>query len=71
MNHPLFYTPEEVEALLRNYGARSLTAEAIRNQAHKDPSKLGFPVSVAGTRVYIPKHSFNEFFGINGGENHE
>lgn len=68
MNHPLFYTPEEAEAALRNYGPRALTAEAIRYQAKEDPRKLGFPVSVIGTRVYIPRHTFNKFFGI-GGEN--
>lgn len=66
MNHPLFYTPEEAEAALRNYGPRALTAEAIRYQAHEDPSKLGFPVTVAGTRIYIPRRSFNDFFGIGG-----
>jgi len=64
VNHPLFYTPEEAEAALRNYGPRALTAEAIRYQAHEDPSKLGFPVTVAGSRIYIPRRSFNQFFGI-------
>ena len=64
MNHPLVYTPEEAEAALRAYGPRVLTAEAIRMQARDDPSKLGFKVTVAGTRVYIPRKSFNEFFGI-------
>ncbi len=64
MNHPLYYTPEEAEAVLRKYGPRALTAEAIRYQAHEDPSKLGFPVTVAGSRIYIPRRSFNIFFGI-------
>ena len=30
----------------------------IRNQAHLDPVKLGFPVVVAGKRVKIPKDGF-------------
>lgn len=64
MNHPLFYTPEEAEAAVKAFGPRGPTAEAIRMQAQNDPQKLGFPVSVTGTRVYIPKRSFNAFFGI-------
>jgi len=30
----------------------------IRLQAQKDPSKLGFPVIVMGSRVKIPKEGF-------------
>lgn len=33
----------------------------IRDQAHNDPSKLGFPVIVTGTRVKIPKEAFIKF----------
>ena len=66
MNNPLFYTPEEAEAAVAAYGQRGPTAEAIRHQAREDARKLGFPVSVIGTRVYIPRHSFNVFFGIGG-----
>ena len=68
VNNPLFYTPEEAETAVKAYGQRGPTAEAIRYQAKEDPRKLGFPVSVIGSRVYIPRHSFNHFFGI-GGEN--
>jgi len=36
-------------------------ANAFRNQAHNDPSKLGFPVIVIGSRVKIPKAAFINF----------
>ena len=32
--------------------------QALRAQAHKDPSKLGFPVCVMGSRVRIPRAAF-------------
>lgn len=45
----------------------------IRDQAHRDPSKLGFPVIVTGTRVKIPREGFLHFmkYGYGIGENHE
>ncbi|PKM71492.1 MAG: hypothetical protein CVU91_13485 [Firmicutes bacterium HGW-Firmicutes-16] len=33
-------------------------ANSIRMQAREDPTLLGFPVVVAGTRVQIPKEGF-------------
>lgn len=65
MNHPLYYTPEEAEQLLRKYGARVPTAEAIRDQAKQCPQNLGFPVCVIGSRVYIPCRAFNAYWGID------
>lgn len=35
----------------------------IRLQAKEDPSKLGFPVCVIGSRVKIPRRAFLAFFG--------
>ena len=35
----------------------------IRWQAHNDPAKLGFPVSVLKTRVKISRKSFLQFMG--------
>lgn len=35
----------------------------IRLQAKEDPSKLGFPVVVIGSRVKIPRRAFLAFFG--------
>ena len=37
--------------------------DAIRCQAKEDPSKLGFPVCVIGSRVKIPRRAFLAFFG--------
>lgn len=37
--------------------------DAIRHQAQTDPSKLGFPVVVIGTRVKIPRTPFLSFLG--------
>ena len=36
-------------------------AQAIRVQANRCPERLGFPVSVIGTRVKIPKQGFLRF----------
>lgn len=33
----------------------------LREQARNDPSKLGFPVIVCGTRVRIPRKAFIKF----------
>lgn len=65
MNHPLFYTPTEAEALLKAKGVPSPSAEQIRAAAVDKPEHIGFPVCVMGTRVYIPKKSFDEFWGIS------
>ncbi len=64
MNSPLYYTPEEAERRLREFGSRVPTAEAIRAQAQSDTGALGFPVCVVGRRVYIPRRSFDQFWGI-------
>ena len=64
MNHPLFFTPEEAEQELKRFGGRTPTAEAIREQAKECPANLGFPVTVIGTRVYIPVRAFRAFWGI-------
>lgn len=36
-------------------------AQDIRDQCKRDPSKLGFPVIVCGSRVKIPKAGFVHF----------
>lgn len=64
MNNSIYYTPEEAENRLREFGNRMPTAEAIRAQAQSDPEALGFPVCVVGRRVYIPRRSFDLFWGI-------
>lgn len=40
--------------------------QALRLQAHKDPLCLGFPVTVLGSRVLIPKKPFLLY--IRGGD---
>lgn len=35
--------------------------QSLRDQAHKDPEKLGFPVIVIGARVKTPKAAFVHF----------
>lgn len=36
--------------------------QTIRNQAHADASKLGFPVCVIGRDVRIPRQAFLKFW---------
>ena len=63
MNNPLYYTPEEAEQRLRSFGGGP-SAEGMRAQAQKDHGSLGFPVCVIGRRVYIPRRSFDAFWGL-------
>lgn len=51
------------EVLTCKQVSRVLCAGAyyLHEQAMKDPSKLGFPVTVHGTRVKIPKRPFLAF----------
>lgn len=64
MNHPLYYTPEEAEQLLRSFGPGVPTAESIRAIAQNNREALGFPVTVVGQRVYIPAKPFRDYWGI-------
>lgn len=36
--------------------------QKLREQAHRDREKLGFPVSIIGNRVKIPKDGFVNYF---------
>ena len=67
MNNPLYYTPEEAEKVIRQYGSGP-SAELIRIQAKQDHGALGFPVCVIGKRVYIPRRAFDAFWGITEGK---
>ena len=65
-------TLEEIEALPKTMlTANDITeivgadANSIRIQAHRDASRLGFPVIVIGTRVKIPKEAFLKFMRGN------
>ena len=54
---PLFVNSEEVAGIL------GVNPASIRSQAQGDPTKLGFPVMVIGTRVKIPVKPFLKFLG--------
>ncbi len=61
-------TLDEIEALPQNMLTPKIAAmylncdpNIIRLQAHVDPSKLGFQVSVIGSRVKIPKIPFVKY----------
>ena len=58
-------TLEEIEALPQNMLTPAIVSTYIecnpnmlRWQAHNEPEKLGFLVTVVGTRVKIPKQAF-------------
>ena len=53
----LWLTPCDVAPVLQ------CDPNLIRWQAHNDPAKLGFPVSVLKTRVKISRKSFLQFMG--------
>ena len=48
-------------------GIIGCSPQALRDQARTDKTALGFPVTVIGTRVYIPRQSFVKF--VDGGTN--
>ena len=48
-SNALYLTAKEVGSAL------GFDAQALREQAKTDPTKLGFPVTVVGTRVKIPR----------------
>ena len=50
-----FLTPKDVAKVL------GCDAQTIRVQANRCPERLGFPVSIIGTRVKIPKEAFLRF----------
>ena len=61
-------TMREMEKLEREYLTADEVAEvlccrphAIRVTAHEKPELLGFPVSVIGSRVKIPRRAFLAF----------
>lgn len=56
-----YLTPVQVAPLL------GLDPQYIRIQARTDADKLGFPVTVCGTRIKIPRRAFLRFME-GGGE---
>lgn len=54
----VFLTAEEVGK------AAGWSPDHIRAQARENPTALGFPVVVLGTRTYIPRIPFLQFAGL-------
>lgn len=62
------YTMEDIEAMDREFLTPEIVAGvigwdpySINLQVKADPTQLGFPVSMLGTRVLIPKEGFLRF----------
>lgn len=58
----VFLTAEEVGK------AAGWSPDSIRVQARENPALLGFPVTVLGTRTYIPRIPFLKHIGIDEGK---
>lgn len=65
-------TLEEIQAMDREMltpgmiaGVMGCNPYYITVQARKDPSKLGFPVSLHGNRTLIPRRAFLKFMGAD------
>ena len=52
-----FLKPADIASLLE------CNPQYIREQARKDPTLLGFPVVVIGSRTRIPRKPFLQFLG--------
>lgn len=52
-----FLTPADIAPIL------GVNPQSIRTQAQKDVRQLGFPASVIGNRVLIPKEGFLKWIG--------
>ena len=58
VSNKVFVTAGDVAPIL------GCTAQSIRVQARRDPSKLNFPTVVVGNRLLIPRLKFIEFVGL-------
>ena len=54
----IWLTPADVAPILH------CNPQCIRVQAQRDPSKLGYPVIVIGSRVRIPRIPFLKYLGV-------
>ena len=54
----LFVSPADISSIL------GCDPQCIRRQAQINPSQLGFPVIVQGSRVRIPRIPFLRFIGV-------
>ena len=53
----LFLSPADIAEVLR------CDPQSIREQAQKDPTKLGYPVIVINRRIRIPRIPFLHYLG--------
>lgn len=53
----IWLTPAEIAPVVQS------DPNLIRWQAHNDPAKLGFPVTVLGCRVKINRKTFLQYLG--------
>lgn len=53
----IYLTPADIAPILH------CDPQCIRAQAQSDPSKLGFPLIIVGTRVKVPRIPFLRFLG--------
>ena len=51
-------------------GVLGVAPYSINVQAQQDPAKLGFPVSVIGTRVKVPRQGFLRWYEGGGALKH-
>lgn len=54
----IFVTPADVAPILK------CDPQCIRKQAQTNPSQLGFPVIVQGSRIRIPRIPFLRYIGM-------
>ena len=57
-SNALYLTAEELGK------AMGWSPDGIRAQARENPAALGFRVTVIGTRTYIPRIPFLQFYGL-------
>ena len=54
----VFISPADIAEILR------CDPQCIRNQAHRDQSKLGYPTIIIGNRIRIPRIPFLRYLGL-------
>lgn len=58
LSDKIFLAPADISQILE------CDPQAIRDQAQRDPGKLGFSVIVQGSRVRIPRIPFLRYIGV-------
>ena len=58
VSNEVFLKPNDIAEVLQ------CDPQCIREQAQRDPTKLGYPVVVQGSRIRIPRIPFLRFIGV-------